>query len=264
MSTTTVAALGVIQGATEFLPVSSSGHLRLAELAVGGMPASLALEVALHVGTLGAVVLYYRRDLFELVRGVLPGGDPEARALATQVVIASIPTALIGLGLKKAGVEHLGGFAVGLGLLWTSAANFSTAHSGGGQQTLDPVRAFVLGVVQGLAVLPGVSRSGSTIAAAMALGIPGKEAARFSFLCSVPAVAGAALLTAKDMVEAMSGDGAASLDLTAVLTGMALAFAVGYACLAFLIRQIDGGSFRLWGFYTLALGLAVLALTWSP
>ncbi len=252
-----IAGLGVLQGATEFLPISSSGHLRLAELLLGHVPESVALDVALHLGTLGAVLVFYRKDVLRLGRCLLPGGDPEDRVLVERIVLASIPTAILGLGMKKAGVERLGSLAVGLGLWVTATLDYSTERTGGGDRPITRGRALAIGIVQGIAVLPGVSRSGSTIAAAMALGIPALEAARFSFLCSIPAVAGAALLTARDLLEVADS----GVDPAGIALGVALAFGVGIMALRFLVTQLGRGSFRIWGHYCLALGTVTVLVS---
>lgn len=249
-----VAGLGVLQGLTEFLPVSSSGHLRLAEYSIGGITQPLALELALHIGTLGAVLVYHRKDLLAQMLSLKPEGDPERRREILHIVLASIPTALLGLGLKKAGVEHLGPRVVAGCLLATAALNESTRHTLGGRSELTPAKAVAIGIVQGVAVLPGISRSGSTIAAGMALGLDPIRAASFSFLCSIPAVGGATLLLLKDMLE-----GAAPLGPTQVAVGVGVSFLVGMACLEFLMRQLREGSFRPWAVYCLVLALAVLA-----
>ncbi len=250
----TAAGLGLIQGLTEFLPVSSSGHLRLAEAWIGGITQPLTLELALHVGTLGAVLVYYRKDLITLIGALLPGGDSQARQQIGKIVLASIPTAVIGLGLKKAGVEHLGPQVVAGGLFATACLNESTNHTGGGEQEITYGKAFGIGVIQGIAVLPGISRSGSTIATAMALGIPSLEAARFSFLCSVPAVGGATLLLVKDLVETQG----ATYQWGPLGLGIGVSFLVGYVCLALLMKQLERGGFRLWAVYCLIVSILVL------
>lgn len=234
----------MIQGLTEFLPVSSSGHLRIAESFVGGISQPLTLELALHVGTLASVLLFYRREISGLLRSLFDSEDTENRLLVTHIVVASVPTAILGLGLKKAGVEHLGVPVVGACLLVTAAWNESTAHTAGGTTRISLGRALAIGVVQGVAVLPGISRSGSTIAAAMALGVPASDAFRFSFLCSIPAVGGATLLLFKDVYEGQLV--AAQGPLAA---GVVASFLVGYACLRLLEDQLLRGSFRLWAVY---------------
>lgn len=244
----------MLQGLTEFLPVSSSGHLRLAEYSIGGVSQPLALEMALHVGTLGAVLVYHRRDLVAQLLSLKPEGDPSRRREILHIFLASIPTAVLGLGLKEAGVEHLGPMAVAGCLLATSAMNESTRHTMGGEGELTAGKAVAIGVVQGLAVLPGISRSGSTIAAGMALGLPPLEAASFSFLVSIPAVGGATLLLLKDLLE-----GAAPLGVAEIAVGVGVSFLVGMACLEFLMRQLRQGSFRPWAVYCLLLSLAVFA-----
>lgn len=211
------------------------------------------LDVALHVGTLLAVLVYYRREVFELCQGLWPGGSAEARRKVGWILAASVPTAFLGLALKRLGVGSLGALPVAGGLLVTALVDYSTTRTRGGEATLDMRRAALIGVVQGLAVLPGVSRSGSTIAAGMALGLPPLEAARFSFLCSIPAVAGAALLTFKDYMEAPDPNFAAG----PVTLGVALSFLVGLGCLRFLMRQLQEGTFRIWAGYCLVLALLV-------
>jgi undecaprenyl-diphosphatase len=251
------AGLGVLQGLTEFLPVSSSGHLRLAEAWIGGITQPLALDVALHMGTLLAVLIYYRADLVRLLTSMKSGGCADDRREIGFIVVASIPTALIGIGLKKLGVEHFGPLAVAGGLLTTSLLDYSTSLTRGGEATLTWGRAFAIGAVQGVAVLPGVSRSGSTIAASMMMGIPPVVAARFSFLCSIPAIGGAALLTTKDYIQ--SGD--TNLAFGPLVLGIVLSFVIGYLCLEFLMRQVEKGSFKIWAVYTFILAILVLIRT---
>lgn len=253
------AGLGILQGLTEFLPVSSSGHLRLAETWLGGIDEHLALDVSLHLGTLLAVFLFYRADLIQYLTCWTGTGEEKAQARREVgfILLASIPTALLGLGLKKWGVESLGPVAVAGGLLGTAAMNWSTSYTRGGEQPLTAWRALVIGVVQGVAVLPGVSRSGSTIATSMMLGMDPVRAARFSFLCSIPAISGAALLTFKDAVEG----GGSAFSPGPLALGILLSFVVGYACLEILMRQLQAGSFRIWAVYCFVLSLLVLYRT---
>jgi undecaprenyl-diphosphatase len=206
------------------------------------------------VGTLGAVLVYHRKDIGAQIMALKPEGDPARREEVKHIVLASIPTAILGLGLKMAGVEHLGPKAVATCLLATACLNESTRHTGGGKAELTHGKALAIGVVQGIAVLPGISRSGSTIAAGMALGLDPIRAASFSFLCSIPAVGGATLLLLKDLLE-----GTAPLGPTQIAVGVGVSFLVGMACLEFLMRQLREGSFRPWAVYCLLLALAVFA-----
>lgn len=273
------ALLGLVQGLTEFLPVSSSGHLAAAKMALqdAGAPGSAAvfamppllLEVFLHVGTLAAVCLFYRREIRDILAGAgralgrtVSGqgfgawrDDPGARMLLL-LLLAMAPTGLVGLALKGA-AERASGSRLGLGwcFLVLTAVLAATRWLQGGKRTPNWKIALLVGLAQGAAVLPGVSRSGLTIAVGLAAGLQAREAAAFSFLLSVPAVLAAVGL---ETLEAGSGLGA-GLGLP-VLAGALAAFASGYAALVVLVRMVSAG--RLWWFapYTAAIGLLLLAV----
>lgn len=261
-----VALMGALQGLTEFLPVSSSGHLRLAEqvLRIPDGVAPLTLEVVLHAGTLGAVMLWLRRDVLRLLRGLralggnLLRGDrglAEDSRLLLAVIVASVPTAILGLALKKAGVEAAGPPVVAAGLVITGVLDLlvrkkdaGDARGGAAVDETAPTlgTALVIGLAQGVAVLPGLSRSGSTIAAGCTLGLGAGAAARFSFLISLPAVGGATLLEAVKLASLPAGP--ASPVPTLVL-GAAVAFVTGLAALRWLFAALDRGKFHLFGYY---------------
>jgi undecaprenyl-diphosphatase len=268
------AVLGAVQGLTEFLPISSSGHLAACGLlarrfglgAVDVSP-SLMFGVLLHVATLAAVVIYFRAHVADALRGVPRGVAAIARGrfgeaartdagvgLALAVCVGTIPTGVIGL-LIKGPTERIEGAPVALGMCFLSTAALlaATRWWSGGARRLDWRAALVIGIVQGIAVLPGVSRSGATIAAGLALGLPREEAVRFSFLLSVPAIAGAALLEVRPREIALGGQG------LAVAIGCAAAFAIGIVSLVLLRRIVGGG--RLWWFapYVAAVGAALFA-----
>lgn len=252
-------ALGVVQGLTEFLPVSSDGHLQLASLAMSGLHQPLAFDMALHLGTLGAVLIGFGTDVKALVLGLLPGGDPEARRLAGLVVLATIPTGVMGLAIKKSGLHHMGAEGIACGLLVTAGFDFSTRFTRGGTGRLSAAKALLIGILQGFAPLPGVSRSASTIATAMACGLSGREAARFSFLCSIPAIAGATLVASKDLFDGQEH----MPPLGPVMAGVVASALVGGLALAFLKRQLEQGSFEVWGVYCVILAGAVFTLARS-
>jgi len=253
--------LGVLQGLTEFLPVSSSGHIALAEMALGMHDAPLTLSVLLHAGTLVATILVMRKDVLDLLRACLDFLRGPKAALATErgqmlaaVLVASVPTAALGLLLRDH-VESLGRvpLAVGLALLVSAAVVLSTRWARGERTIPTLGQALVVGVVQGLAVLPGVSRSGSTIAAAMLLGLSGGSAFRFSFLLSLPAVGGAVLLESRHLtgLGAMAGPG---------VVGALVALVVGVGALVGLRKLVDGGKLAWFAAYLVPLALAVLLL----
>ena len=260
--------LGVVQGLTEFLPVSSSGHLALMQAVIPGFEQpGVFLDVMLHVGTLAAVVGYFRRDLFQLA-GSLPqlirlGGDPAERRLWSGVVIASVPTAVIGLLLEDrmeammASVPLVGAALMVTGLLLLSGeALAKKAAPQAGPPSLG--RALVVGVVQGIAVTPGISRSGSTIAAAWALGVAPSEAARFSFLLSLPAIGGAALLSALKNLDALAAASAA--EVAGYVVGPLAAGVVGFVAIGVVMRFLRTGRFKWFAVYCLALGSLSLGL----
>lgn len=247
------ALLAVVQGLTEFLPVSSSGHLVLAQTWLGFDPeAAVAFDLALHLGTLVPVLLFYRQDLVTLTRETLRGG--EGRRFVGYVVLASVPTAAIGLGLED---QFKALFhdprAVGMALLVTSALLLASRFGEGRQsRSLGVALALVLGTVQGLAITPGISRSGSTIAVALMLGLRREEAARFSFLMSVPAIGGAALLELGDLPP--------GLPWGQMALGFGVAAVTGYLALWALVRLVIRGRFWVFAPYVAAVGALALIL----
>jgi undecaprenyl-diphosphatase len=273
MDTSWTAALGAVQGLTEFLPVSSSGHLAAAEIAAphlgfagAGGEEPLLLGILLHVATLAAVLVYYRRAVWDAIRGAgrvvaalsrgtartAVAGDDGAN-LALAIGVGTVPTGAIGLTLEGP-TAGIAGSPAALGLCFLACALIlgATRWWNGGARRLDWKAALVVGIVQGVAVLPGISRSGATIAAGLALGLPREEAVRFSFLLSVPAIAGAALL------EIDPSALAAGADLPAIGAGCAVAFAVGFLALALLRRIVRGGRLWLFAPYVAAVGAALL------
>lgn len=287
------AALGALQGVAEFLPISSSGHLALAELLLGVDPEAVghSFNIVVHAGTLLAVLLHYRRDLLALVRAGLllrpserdlsamaAGAGPNRpapedtlsarptdapRALLLALVVGTLPLAAALAPPVEALVlaaEHAPR-VVGAGFLVTAAA-LSFAHlrsrAGLGRSIPGLPHALLIGLAQLVAILPGISRSGATMAAAMALGVGRVPAARFSFLLSVPAILGASTKEALDLLQ----DGApAALDPTSFLLGFAVSFAVGALTLRLLVHLL--GRIGLLPFvpYLVLLALTVFALT---
>lgn len=255
------AILGLVQGLTEFLPVSSSGHLVLAQKLLGLQEPELLFDVAVHVGTLFAVLLVFRADIRAMLRG-LWARDEEARKgrrLLLLVAAGSVPTAIIGL-LFKDYFEALFAsiLAVGCALLITGFLLMATrlaSRAGRGLEQTGWARAFAVGIAQGLAITPGISRSGATISAGLLLGLERELAARFSFVLSVPAILGALALQIRHL------DAQAQVPLAPLLVGAAVAAASGYAALKLLLKLVKGGRLHWFAFYCWALGL--LALAWA-
>lgn len=243
--------LAVVQGLTEFLPVSSSGHLVLAQSLLGSFPAdALAYDLALHLGTAAAAGLFYRREIAALACGLLPpyrrvpAELADTRRLLGLLAVATVPTALIGLAMRDA-VEPLfsSPAAAVAGLVLTGAVLLAASRLPAGGVIAARARwwqAALVGVAQGVAILPGVSRSGSTIAAALGAGMRREDAVRFSFLLALPAILGAALL------ELPRAAAASAADPARYLAGFAVSAAAGYAAIVLVLRWTRSG--RLWQF----------------
>ena len=246
--------LGVVQGLTEFLPVSSSGHLVIFSNILGDGGEGTLLEVLLHFGTLAAVLTVYRKEIFELCRGLVRR-EKEATRKCGLIALACVPTGLIGVLLKDP-LESLfeSPFAVSCAMIFTAALLWSTRYIPKTRPTrpLDAKLALLVGLVQGVAIVPGISRSGSTICGALHLGVDRKTAGDFSFLISIPAVAGAVLLKVKDVAEA----GIEASGVTAwTVAGVAASFLVGWAALVWLLKFVRQGKMHLFAPYVLAVGL---------
>lgn len=250
--------LGLVQGVSEFLPISSDGHLVLTQELLDFQGARLAVDVALHLGTLLAVLVVFRRDLAGLVRRALAGDWGEVWLLA----IGTLPAAVVGLGLKhwiealfQSGVAAALGLLVTAGFLWVGerARRRQDRMAPAAVRALDWRDALWIGVSQSLAILPGVSRSGTTIATAFVRGVEASAAARFSFLLSIPAVGGAVLLEVPGLVRA-GGFG------SELVLAVSATFAVGVLALRTLLAFLGRGAFRWCAYYCVAVGLA--ALVW--
>ena len=259
--------LGLLQGLTEFLPVSSSGHLVLFQQFLGDMGDKLFFDLALHMGTLFVVLWFYRNEVLSILRDLVTGEEQWTQRagvrMAMFIVVASIPTGLIGLTLEDVFERTFSTpsvlivtFAITGTLLYAS----KWAPSGDSDEhTMKWWHALVLGLVQGMAITPGISRSGSTIVAALFLGLNREVAARFSFLMSVPAIAGATLYKFKDV----SAD---SVDWTAVGVGTLVSMVSGYFALVLLVRLVQNGHFSrfswyCWGAAIVAAGIALYGAT---
>ena len=251
-----VLLLAALQGVTEYLPVSSSGHLVLARGFLPGgeqLGNDAALEVWLHLGTVLAVCVYYRRELARLVAGVFGRGEhaDEQRHLFGMLVLASLPAAIIGIGFQNH-IEALfaGTLPAASALLLTGLVLFVSPKLQGNERRLRGIGvqiALLVGLVQALAIMPGISRSGMTIVTAMALGMTAEASATFSFLLSIPAVLGAALLKIPEIE-------ASQLSGNALAGGLLTSFLVGLASLVFLVRIAKRRRLHWFAPYCWALG----------
>ena len=266
--------LGVIQGVAEFLPISSSGHLAIAEHLLGMSGASDIPEffdVLLHLGTLVAVFVAYWDDVRDMVveffcgvrdlaRGSTPTPVPPARRMILLIIVGTLPL-LIVLPIKDL-VEGLADnmYFVAAALLVTGCLLFASDRVRKGRKTeksATMVDVLLVGVAQAIATCPGISRSGTTITAGCFVGFERKFAVRYSFLLSIPAILGANILSLKDAVEA----GIIWADVPVYLVGVVVSAVVGYACIRLLKMIADRGKFGAFAYYCWAVGVLTLILT---
>ena len=259
MTPTLLAVIAIVQGLTEFLPVSSSGHLVLLPAVTGWTDQGLIIDIAVHVGTLGAVVVYLRHDIVRMLRGLLHPGksDPELRLLGQTMAAAAPTIAVGGLIFVLAGDLLRSAVVVGwttllFGALLYLADRYSPATDR--MEELTWGRALLIGAAQILALIPGTSRAGVTITAARALGFERTAAARFSMLLSIPVIAAA------------GGAGAWKLTASGIAAGFAesimaagFAFAAALVAIRLMMGWIRRASFAPFAFYRLVLGAAILA-----
>ncbi len=245
--------LGLVQGFTEFLPVSSSGHLVIFQRIFGLMEPEIFFDICLHMGTLVAVIFYFRKDLYSIIISLLQTGtqlikketttasawkNPDIK-MAVFIIIGLIPTVVAGLLIDRiADILFTSVFITGIMLIITGTILWPTRkfHEKSPEGSANTVRkAFIIGLVQGFAVIPGISRSGSTIAAGLFLGLDRETAAKFSFLMSIPAITGAAILSLKDI------DSLAGISLQVIVPGMLMSCISGYLALSFLVFIVNKG-----------------------
>ena len=269
--------MGILQGIAEFLPISSSGHLALFQhfFAMENVEESqMFFTVLLHFATLIAVCVYYWQDIIDMIREFFLGIRdlasrgrrgreklPPARRLVLLIIVATLPLFVV-LPVKDL-VEGLSGniYFVAGALIVTGFLLFASDRVKKGRKTERSAKlldALLVGVAQCIATVPGLSRSGTTIAAGMALGFDRKFAVRFSFLMSIPAILGANILTLKD---AITENTIIVSEIPVYLVGVAVAAVVGYICIRLLKMIADKGKFGWFAYYCWAVGLIVLALT---
>jgi undecaprenyl-diphosphatase len=250
------ALLGLVQGITEFLPISSDGHLVITEELLGFHQEGIVFEVAVHVATLLSVLIFFRARLLALLRGAL-AGSPEAFRYAAKLALATLPAVAAGL-LALDFFEGLfeKPWTAGAGLIFTGACLWTTRGTLPAARSAEPTwgQALLIGCAQVLAIAPGISRSGTTMATALALGVAPLAAAEFSFLMAIPAIVGAALL------QALEASAPPSPELwRAMAIGGAVACVSGVAALAVFVRVLRAGAFHRFAWYTWAAGTAFLA-----
>ena len=258
--------LALIQGLTEFLPVSSSGHLVLTHALLGNGAQDLCwktnrlMDVAVHVGTLLAVLLYFRKDLFNMLGGIF-NKNSSGFKMATHLIIASLPVIIAGFMLHKMEpsflcmIEVMAWTTLIFGIVLWAADRFENT------KTLDKMglpQALIIGISQTLALIPGVSRSGITMTSARFLGFTRVEAARFSLLLSIVAISGAGALSGLDLFQ--TGDLKLGSD---VLIAIFLSFATGWISIALMMKWLSRATFTPFAIYRIILGIALLSMLYG-
>ena len=268
MTALEAALLGTVQGLTEFLPISSSAHLLLARAFFGWETEArfgLAFDVACHIGTLLAVVAYYRRDVAELTRtAVIPrtwlGGAGDSAALVRSIAVGTVPIGIVGVVAADYLTGSLRTVTVAGVSLMVGAVFMLAAERSGSQTraetTLQSWEALGLGFAQALALIPGVSRSGAVLIVAMFLGLRRERAARFAFLLGMPAMLAAGGKASFDLAAA----GVPSADPALLAVGVVSSAAVGYAAVNYFMRYVSRHSLDPFAAYRLVLGAG--ALVW--
>ncbi len=261
--------LAIVQGLTEFLPISSTAHLALFPWLLGWKDPGLTFDVALHAGTLVAALVYFWRTWLEMLAAVFSpdnAGDPKAREHRTLfwfLLLGTLPGTAVGLLFEEMAEKELrepviiAAALIAVGMLMWAGENVGT-HKVNLQQ-VSLLDSLIVGVAQALALVPGVSRSGVTMTAGLFRGMSRGTAARFSFLLSTPIIAGAALKKALEMRHS----GLPSDMRLPFLAGTAVAALVGYLVVGFLIRYLERRTFKLFAVYRVALGVIVLLVGWG-
>ena len=267
MSLLEAIVLGIVQGLTEFLPISSSGHLRIVPAFFGWEDPGAAFTAVVQLGTIAAVLLYFRAELARIARAWLASvpdrskrSELDAR-IGWYIILGTVPIGVFGFLFKdqiETAARDL--YVIGVALIVLGVVLAVADHVGKRQRKLEDVEAkdgFWVGTAQALALIPGVSRSGATITAGLFLGLDRAAAARFSFLLSVPAVVLSGLFELASILDGDEGDHVGAVELVAAT---ACAFVVGYASIAFLLRFLVNHTMFVFVAYRVVLGTLVIVL----
>ncbi len=251
--------LGLVQGLTEFLPVSSSGHLVLVQKAMGVDDSGIVFEIFVHFATLLSVVIYFWKLLWRMILSILPPFRPEyarERKMIGLLALGTVPAVVVGLTMRDTFEQaYESPITVSLLLLVTGTVLFlprilAAKRKGEGTEVRIP-SALAMGIGQAIAILPGISRSGSTIVAGMLSGAKSENAAEFSFLLAIPAIAGAMVLAVKDVLA----EGIEASLLTNYIAGGVVAFVSGLIAIYSVLAAVRRGRFEWFGYYCFAAGI---------
>ncbi len=253
--------LGIVQGLTEFLPVSSSGHLEIVKAILGDTSVpeeSLLMTVVLHAATALSTIVIFRKEITELVTGLFQFKNNDQFKYSLKIVVSMIPAATIGVLFDEEIESLFGGqlLLVGCMLILTAGLLFLADKAKKTDKAVSMPNAITIGIAQAIAILPGISRSGATISTAVLLGIDREKAARFSFLMVVPLILGK---VAKDM---LSGDIASSqIESASLIVGFLAAFLAGLVACKWMIALVKKSQLKYFSFYCFAVGLGAIIYT---
>ncbi len=245
--------LGIVQGITEFFPISSSGHLVIIQGLFGMKEPQLAFDIFLHIGTLISVLIYFRKDIIKIVT--------KDRFTAVYLIAASIPTFIIGLMFKDIVEElfarpRIVGYALlATGVLLLSAAFYLRFNRTKEHKKIGIINSILIGAAQGVAIIPGISRSGATIVAGILSGIDKEEAVKFSFLLSIPAILGATIFKCQDI-----GSSLTSAALPYFISGGLAAAITGIFSISVLLKAVKGDKLYIFGIYCILAASVVITL----
>ena len=273
--------LGIVQGLTEFIPISSTAHLILAQKVMGlekvMTPEQItAFDAVIQLGTLGAVIIYFFSDIVSIIFGFINGNllwlkgirDPTSRKgahLGWMIILGTLPIATVGILAKKIieGSLTKSLFVIGTSVVVWAVLLWISEHVGNRWREMEQIstrEAILIGIAQVFALIPGSSRSGTTITAALFAGLTRETAARFSFLLSIPAIAASGLLELREALHLLGGTSMFNLAVATVVSGF-----VGYLSIAFLLNYLRRNSMNVFVIYRLIAGLVVLgfAMKWA-
>jgi undecaprenyl-diphosphatase len=253
--------LGLVQGLTEFLPVSSSGHIELGKAILGTESAdNLMFSVLVHTATMLSIVVVFRKDIWQLITQTLRFEWTPETKFVLLIIISMIPTGVVGLFFESQIEQFFEGriMLVGLMLLVTASILFSTRFVNKSNNEVGYLSALIIGVAQTIAILPGISRSGATIGTALLLGVERNAATRFSFLMVLPPIAGATLIKLKDLLESPE---TFQHEILPLGIGFIAAFISGVIACSWMLAIVRKGNISYFSIYCLLVGLTVIAVS---
>ena len=242
--------LGIIQGLTEFLPISSSGHLVLSQVILGIQIPGNDFEVLLHIGTLCSILVVFNNDIKNILFTL---SSKETQKFILMIFVGTIPAVIVGLGFKD-GIERLFDdiIVVGFALVFTGITLIASFYCKSENRKNTIIKACLIGIAQAIAIIPGISRSGITISFALFLGLDARQAAKFSFLLAIPVISGAGILMATDLRDGFS------IDIYTAALGLITSFFVGMVALKWLLAWLEGGKFHYFGIYCFLIGIFIV------